>query len=626
MHDLCVERPFCYDCTRIGPVLKLIIEDDEGRKTVVPFVRDEITIGRQEGNTIRLTERNVSRRHARLVRLNGHVVVEDLGSYNGTRINGERIAGQSPLSEGDLIQIGDYDLALQAEGAANAVGPITTKVPTRRQEAEPEEPERSESEEEAPGDGDEHDHTPPSQASADKRRNSTSIIRLDHVEADRPRKLEDIDSKDAPRLMVLTPDELRGQEFACIRTELRIGRTDDNDITLDHRSLSRTHAKLVREATGEWRVIDMQSANGMTVNGESYAQATLNSGDIVELGHVKLRFLTAGDAGDGDDAPASEGGMSKMPLVAGLIALLLGGGGVAFWMSKQGQGTVTPIPPTEPVAIQQPPPEQPPAPPVQPPDENKVPTTAQTGTTPPPETPPSTEPSKPPEPPKPTLEEHLANARTAFAAADFEGAAAVLEKTRNADGKFPPGAKTLLDEVKTERTFKTQLDKAESALASGKVDEAKAALEASAKTGIFMERHAELKGQLDAKLQEIEAAKVAETAKPPPAVVPASSKEDPKATAAAERDAQTGALVTDARALIKGQKYREALAVAEKCSSLNPASPDCELVLGIAKARLNKVDEGAKHYQRFLDLAPKDHPSRKGVQDLLNQYEDSKTR
>ena len=38
--------------------MKLIIEDDEGRKTVVPFARDEISIGRLEGNTIRLTERN----------------------------------------------------------------------------------------------------------------------------------------------------------------------------------------------------------------------------------------------------------------------------------------------------------------------------------------------------------------------------------------------------------------------------------------------------------------------------------------------------------------------------------------------------------------------------------------
>src|SRR5580700_11268777 len=97
--------------------MKLIIEDDEGRKTVVPFVREEITIGRLEGNTIRLTERNVSRRHARLLRHNGTVLVEDLGSYNGIRINGEKIQGRAQVHDGDLIQIGDYDLAIQHEGA-----------------------------------------------------------------------------------------------------------------------------------------------------------------------------------------------------------------------------------------------------------------------------------------------------------------------------------------------------------------------------------------------------------------------------------------------------------------------------------------------------------------------------
>ena len=46
-------------------MFKLVIEDDEGNKTVVPVIRDEITIGRKDGNTIRLTERNVSRDHAR---------------------------------------------------------------------------------------------------------------------------------------------------------------------------------------------------------------------------------------------------------------------------------------------------------------------------------------------------------------------------------------------------------------------------------------------------------------------------------------------------------------------------------------------------------------------------------
>jgi pSer/pThr/pTyr-binding forkhead associated (FHA) protein len=87
---------------------KLVIQDDEGKTTVVPLIRDEITIGRKEGNTIRLTERNVSRRHARIVRNNGSVVIEDLNSYNGVRVNGSRIQGRCQISMSDRIQIGDY--------------------------------------------------------------------------------------------------------------------------------------------------------------------------------------------------------------------------------------------------------------------------------------------------------------------------------------------------------------------------------------------------------------------------------------------------------------------------------------------------------------------------------------
>jgi len=94
---------------------KLIIEDDEGKTTVVPLIRDEITIGRKEGNTIRLTERNVSRKHAKLVKNNGSVYIEDLTSYNGIKVNGDRISGRAPVQEGDRIQIGDYQLALKLD-------------------------------------------------------------------------------------------------------------------------------------------------------------------------------------------------------------------------------------------------------------------------------------------------------------------------------------------------------------------------------------------------------------------------------------------------------------------------------------------------------------------------------
>src|SRR5207244_5888584 len=94
---------------------KLIIEDDEGKTTVVPLIRDEITIGRKEGNTIRLTERNVSRKHAKLVKQNGALFIEDLQSYTGVKVNGDRIAGRAPINEGDRIQIGDYQIALKLD-------------------------------------------------------------------------------------------------------------------------------------------------------------------------------------------------------------------------------------------------------------------------------------------------------------------------------------------------------------------------------------------------------------------------------------------------------------------------------------------------------------------------------
>ncbi|HEY6907878.1 MAG TPA: FHA domain-containing protein [Myxococcales bacterium] len=109
--------------------MKLIIEDGEGRTTVVPVARAEITIGRQAGNTIRLTDRNISRRHARLVRENGTLLIEDLGSFNGVRVNGEKIDGRSKLGDGDVVEIGDYDLGIEGRLDTPA-SPLAVRVMT----------------------------------------------------------------------------------------------------------------------------------------------------------------------------------------------------------------------------------------------------------------------------------------------------------------------------------------------------------------------------------------------------------------------------------------------------------------------------------------------------------------
>ncbi len=105
--------------------MKLVIEDEAGTRTVVPFTGGEITVGRTaEGGGLRLPDRDVSRRHARFLHVNGVIFVEDLGSLTGTRVNGDRITGRRRLREGDLIEIGGYDLAVVPdEGLAAVAGP-----------------------------------------------------------------------------------------------------------------------------------------------------------------------------------------------------------------------------------------------------------------------------------------------------------------------------------------------------------------------------------------------------------------------------------------------------------------------------------------------------------------------
>jgi len=97
---------------------KLTIEDDQGNRIPVPLVRDDYSIGRGPENTLRLTERNVSRRHAALRNQNGRWWLVDLDSYNGSYINGQRVPGQQELGDGDLIQLGDYRIEIVEDAAA----------------------------------------------------------------------------------------------------------------------------------------------------------------------------------------------------------------------------------------------------------------------------------------------------------------------------------------------------------------------------------------------------------------------------------------------------------------------------------------------------------------------------
>ena len=68
---------------------------------------DQITIGRDPTNSITINDAEISRRHARLSYQGGKYVLEDLGSTNGTFVNGQRLAGPRVLKSGEVVSFGE---------------------------------------------------------------------------------------------------------------------------------------------------------------------------------------------------------------------------------------------------------------------------------------------------------------------------------------------------------------------------------------------------------------------------------------------------------------------------------------------------------------------------------------
>ena len=75
-------------------------------------VVDELTIGRAAGCQIPLDDSYASQLHARLFRRNGELLVEDLGSTNGTFLNRKKVDAAVPIRKGDRLQVGKTVLEL----------------------------------------------------------------------------------------------------------------------------------------------------------------------------------------------------------------------------------------------------------------------------------------------------------------------------------------------------------------------------------------------------------------------------------------------------------------------------------------------------------------------------------
>jgi pSer/pThr/pTyr-binding forkhead associated (FHA) protein len=216
---------------------KLCIDDDQAKRTIVDLVRNEYTIGRAEDNSVRLTERNISRHHAKLAQKGDHWVLTDLGSYNGCLINGRRIESEKALEYGQVVVLGDYQLRV-LDAAADSV------------------------------------RTPDAQATVPARRVSQPPVPED-------------------RLIVLTgPTPL--QEHPLRGASLRVGRGEECDVRLDDTSVSRIHVTLHQLTDGVYQIKDEGSSNGLRVNGREVEDAVLAPDDHIELGDVELVFVPRG--------------------------------------------------------------------------------------------------------------------------------------------------------------------------------------------------------------------------------------------------------------------------------------------------------------------------------------------
>ena len=268
-------------------MLRLLIEDSEGKSKIAPINPDsEITIGRKEGNSIRLKERNVSRQHARIYSTSEGMFVEPVAARYGVKVNSSKIDGPTKLSPGDEIRIGDYRLYIQDESQ-----------PDPREQANPDE-------------------------------------------------VVEISPSARPRFVVISSN-FAGCEYVVTKTCVVIGRNPQSDIQIQHMSVSDAHAEVRRTPRGEFHIRDLGSSNGTKVDGVLISEPTyLYSGNIITLGHVSMRFCAPGDLwtlnfGHSDD----RGSRVSIPLLVLLmiVFVVMAIGGTAYVMTTKYSNKPAPV-------------------------------------------------------------------------------------------------------------------------------------------------------------------------------------------------------------------------------------------------------------------------------------------
>ncbi len=109
----------------MAPLFQLVMRSGPTPGATFSLEGDQLVVGRDSASAIAINDAEVSRKHARLTFQGGKYVLEDLGSTNGTFVNGQRLAGPAVLKAGDVVSLGEqivlmYDAINNDPGATMA--------------------------------------------------------------------------------------------------------------------------------------------------------------------------------------------------------------------------------------------------------------------------------------------------------------------------------------------------------------------------------------------------------------------------------------------------------------------------------------------------------------------------
>jgi ABC transport system ATP-binding/permease protein len=209
----------------------------------------------------------VSRRHAQISRQNGGFIVTDNGSFNGTLVNEQRISAPTPVYHGDEIQLGHGGPVLRF----NAPGQIAPKgfdlaagqrvVAAGQQAVLQDLPE-------SPG-------------------SKTMVFRGGAVS----QQMASASAEAAAQPQLLMQLAFGG------KSELTVGRDERNDISLDGLQISNRHARLLQSGAAGVVIEDLNSTNGVYVNGQKISRQAITPSDSVQIGSFVIRVDAAGNIG-----------------------------------------------------------------------------------------------------------------------------------------------------------------------------------------------------------------------------------------------------------------------------------------------------------------------------------------